>query len=273
MAEDKQEEISFLPEVIKKPKLPSKWDIDESIERIKKLTSIAKREVEDIVIEFWIAHEWIVNKKPKGWTWGRFCKETGYSHMTPYRWFEKCSLPITKLTGRPSLTNVKVDKPLKKLTKPETKIQLDNVKEEMKTGNVSNDDAKELCDTVADLIEEEVFAPRVGSSVGPAVKKKLTEKKEKKPVDHYYKLMKDAESVLTRFQLVTDGHEDWKIITKGDRNAYGAIKHMQPGFVCRAHYFGVDVIKVYNTLINPKKKIKEGEEAMPESIDVEFREV
>lgn len=62
----------------------------------------------------------------QGWTWERFCKEAGYGHQTPYRWFEKYGLPITKASKG---GNVKLQspKPLRSHTKPEVKSDLDKV--------------------------------------------------------------------------------------------------------------------------------------------------
>jgi len=60
-----------------------------------------------------------------GWTWGKFCKETGYAPYTPITWFKKYGLEYTKIAGRPDNRNLLLDKPLKKLTKPETKFKLD----------------------------------------------------------------------------------------------------------------------------------------------------
>jgi len=108
------------------------WSIEKSVSKINSLTAIAKPAIENIVIEFWIAHEMIVNRKVEGWTWGRFCKETGYSVRTPYTWFEKFDLPWTK-TGGMSFKKLKEDKPLKKLTKPETKFKLEEVRKKEKT--------------------------------------------------------------------------------------------------------------------------------------------
>jgi hypothetical protein len=91
-----------------------------------------KPRVETIVLEFWIAHEMIVLKKVQGWTWGRFCKEAGYHQSTPYGWFEKYRLKITKMTHKKELKNLSLDNPLKKQTNPDTKLQLSKVAEEIK---------------------------------------------------------------------------------------------------------------------------------------------
>ena len=65
------------------------YDPESSVRKIQRLTKVVKPKVVEIVREFWIAHEMIVTgKAPKGWTWTRFCRETGYHPTTPYNWFK-----------------------------------------------------------------------------------------------------------------------------------------------------------------------------------------
>jgi len=93
-------EDKFLPKKITFPVLPPDWEGGEAVERIKELTSIAKPAVKDIIVEFWVAHEMIVKGLAKEWTWEKFCKATGYDPYTPYRWFERYRMTITKVTHR-----------------------------------------------------------------------------------------------------------------------------------------------------------------------------
>ncbi len=153
----------FLPERIKTPVLPKDWKPDDSIAKIKRLTSIVKPKVEDIVVEFWIAHEKIVNKEIKGWTWTRFCREAGYSHVTPYNWFNKYGISYTQISkgGRRLIKNFISDNPLKKQTKPETKFKLEETAKIIKEEPVSDDDLKKVGDALASKIKKGEAAPRV----------------------------------------------------------------------------------------------------------------
>ena len=90
-------------------------------------STIAKPAVENIVIEFWIAHEKILTKQAEGWTWERFCDEAGYNRHTPIKWFEKYGMQITRVTHREEGAKVPTPIPPKKHTNPEVKKQLQAV--------------------------------------------------------------------------------------------------------------------------------------------------
>lgn len=67
----------------------------------------------------------LVNKKVPDWTWTKFCEVTGWSVQTPLNWFQEQGWKITKIAGRPNSKKLELDKPVRKHTKPETKIQLE----------------------------------------------------------------------------------------------------------------------------------------------------
>jgi hypothetical protein len=144
------------------PTLPKRWDPRISINKIVQLTDVVKPKVEDIVLEFWIAHEMIVTKRAPGWTWGRFCEEAGYHRATPYRWFEKYGLPITIIPpALPSVAKATTDKPLKKHTKHELKKQLAEIGQAIKEGKVSDDDIQKVSRDIGEAMKTQVASPRV----------------------------------------------------------------------------------------------------------------
>jgi len=103
---------------------------------IEQLATVVKPKVADIINEFWIAHEQIVNKKVKGWTWERFCNEAGYGRNTPLNWFEKYNLPISD-KGRTVPKKIEVQKCTSvKQTEPETKADIEKIVEAIKTETV-----------------------------------------------------------------------------------------------------------------------------------------
>jgi len=143
----------FLPQSITEGPLPSneEWTPEQAIARIQRTSRRIERlkpAVEDIIMDFWIAHEMIVNKKVQGWTWGRFCEECGYSHIAPYRWFEKYGLSYTRSFG--AVGNRNRNKSLKffndseptppPTTKPEVKEKLKEINKAIESGEITNRD-------------------------------------------------------------------------------------------------------------------------------------
>ena len=114
------------------PSIPDGWTPEEAV----------KPKVAEIINEFWIAHEQIVTKKIKGWTWDRFCKEAGYNRQTPLLWFQKYELPYTGEKITPAFAGL--PKPAKQHTKPETKIQLEKTVEAIKSETIS-DEVSRFC--------------------------------------------------------------------------------------------------------------------------------
>jgi hypothetical protein len=72
-------------------------------------------------------------------------------------------------------------------TKPETKIQISKIADEIKGGAVSDDHAKVIGDAIADAITNGTCSKRVGTKVHTAVKKVNKDRKEVKikEIDNY----------------------------------------------------------------------------------------
>jgi hypothetical protein len=242
-------EEKFLPEKVNMPALPKEWEPEKAVQKITKLTSIAKPAVEDIVIEFWIAHECLVKKKVKGWTWGRFCKETGYDEGTPHRWFEKYGMPITKLTGRPTSAKAEAPKGAKKHTKPDDKKRLEIAAEIIREGRASDDDIqKTVSGALATAIKEGTSAPRAGAEVATAVKQSLRGKEARHEVKqnaNFERLSKHALSFQEGLQFWADG----TIVPKSrdEMECARIIRHASTSIISNYARLGIDVIGIYET--------------------------
>ena len=249
----------IFPIEISIPKLPEIWEPEDSVNKIKRLTSIVKPKVETIVLEFWIAHEMIVLKKVEGWTWERFCKEAGYAHTTPYNWFEKYGLKITKISKGGIIVNTIKDNPLKKLTNPEVKFKLEEIAQKIKAGEVTDNDTKIIGDALADAIKAKTVAPRTGAAVATAVKKTLKGniKKEPKPIDNFERLSKHAMSFQEGLQFWADG----TIKPESEDEALAARVVRAAAFSVITNYarLGIDVENIYETFYkgdNKNEKIR-----------------
>jgi hypothetical protein len=247
--EDAMDEL-FLPEEIKEPMLPSdeEWTPETAIERITRLSKRVQRlkpAVEDIIMEFWIAHEMIVNKKIQGWTWGRFCEECGYHPRTPYTWFDKYGMSWTRSFG--AVGNRDGNKSLKKLsesesatrtTNPEIKEKLNEVNEAIKAGEITN---KDLEGTRKALVLREEN------------KERQEDFKSHFPKKSRIRLLNDKMAgIIDELTYLADGNIE---LEGGDETWIKAIKMKGPGFIWQFHKLGVDLQKVYRTLINPGKEL------------------
>ncbi len=252
------DEEKFLPEKIEAPDLPKEWNPEEAVKRIKKNTSIAKPAVEDIVLDFWIAHEKIVKKEVIGWTWGKFCKEAGYAYQTPYNWFEKYQLPITKSDMAAESRKVKkftLDKPLKKQTKPEVKKQLDNVSQAIEKGEVSNEDSKQVAKSLGKAISESVVPPQTGTAVERAIDK---HRKIKKKGDDTAK-KSTLETIASRLNSAANdlmGYLDSGLQPEaGDKNHMLAIRSNAPLLIMCFIQMGVNIDEIVATATGRRKEI------------------
>lgn len=273
----------LLPDVIQVPKkYTTNWVYKKAVERCKNYYKEAREGIEGAVLEFYRAHEELVINKPKGKTWGGFCKEVGVSHDTPYRWFDRYGLEWTKVSkgGKKPIVNTIKDKPLKKQTKPKTKLQLEEVAKEIEEGNVSDDDIRTVSKATAKAIDKGIAAPRTGTQVATAVSKAQKKKREYKKEEsksNIRKLAKDLESCTTRLKYLLDEDEEYLVKTKDDKIYLQAIRNMGPGFIWHFHNLGIDTVRVYNLLIKPKE-VTNGEEEKEETkwgdpIEVEYTEV
>lgn len=273
---------NFLPEKLQSTiTIPDNWHPEKSVKKINKLTSICKPAIEDIIVEFWIAHEKLVKKEIEGWTWGRFCKETGYHNSTPYRWFEKYNMPITKITHKTELENTSSSNPLRTHTKPDDKIKLNEIKEKIKENSFSDDDLKAVSDTIAEKVASGQSGIRIGSKMATAVKKKEINKKQKKEFESNFTEKSRIQILNSKLEHAL---EELKFLVQGDIEKQGgdeiwikAIATKGPSFIWQFHKLGIDLNKVYQTLINPGKELnydskrKEGKERQlgEEIIDID----
>lgn len=234
----------FLPEKITEPALPEDkdWTPEKAIRQIQHLSKRIKKlkpAVEDIVMEFWIAHEMIVNKKGKGWTWGRFCEECGYHPRTPYTWFDKYGLPRTRISGpSPELKNLSLPNSPLTTTPPEIKEKLKEVNQAIESGKITNKDLEKTRKAIN----------RRGSD-----EQKREEFKNHFPEKSRIRKLNDKlASIADELQYLADGNIE---LEKGDDVWIKAIRMKGPGFICMFHKLGVDLRKVYSTLINPGKEL------------------
>ncbi len=240
-------EDQFLPTEIKEPSLPDneEWTPESAIERITRLSKRIQRlkpAVEDIIMDFWIAHEMIVNKKVKGWTWGRFCEECGYSTQTAINWFRKYGMAYTQISGpktEPKNLGLPTPPPT---TAPELKESLKEVNRAIENKEITD---KDLENTRKALSKREVN----------------TEQKEKwektiKPKSQINKLHNRLVSIGEQLTYLADGTLQPE---EGDEVHIKAIRMCGPSIIWQFHKLGVDLNKVYRTLINPKKELSDYE--------------
>ena len=258
---------TFLPEKLQNTiTIPNNWHPENSIRKINKLTSICKPAIEDIIVEFWIAHEKLVKKEIKDWTWGRYCQETGYAHNTPYRWFEKYNMPITKsfsAVGNRSLKNISEDNSPKTQTKPETKIQLNKIKEKIKEDQVSDDDLKEISDTIAEKVTSGQSGIRVGSKMATAIKKQTKSKAQiiPKEIDNFDRLRKHSNSHIEGLTFWADG--TMKPETELEAGCARSILAGAANCILQYARLGIDVEGIYLTLIKGENKNEHKKENEP----------
>jgi hypothetical protein len=244
---------NFLPEKLQTTiTIPDNWHPEKSVKKINNLTSICKPAIEDIIVEFWIAHEKLIKKEIEGWTWGRFCKETGYNENTPYRWFEKYNMPITKLTGRPSSKKLEVDNPLRIHTKPNDKIKLNEIKEKIKENSFSDDDLKTVSDTIAEKVTSGQSGIRVSAKMATAHKKQTKSKAQTTPkeIDNFDRLRKHSNSHIEGLTFWADG--TMKPETELEAGCARSILAGAANCIIQYARLGIDVQGIYQTLIERK---------------------
>jgi len=157
------------------------------------------------------------------------------------------------LRRTPSM-HIEPDKPLKKQTKENTKLQLSDIRKEIKAGNVSDDDTKKLVDTIADEVSKETVHPRIGSRLNTAIKKYHTKRRLTPKTDEKSKiemLNKKLGECSTELKLLVDGQIK---TASGDQKYLDAIKGHAPMIIWSFHDLGIDIQKVCR-LINGRKEI------------------
>lgn len=250
----------FLPQRVTEPSLPTEggWSPELAIDKIRKKSNRIQRlkpAVEDIIMEFWIAHEMIVNKKVQGWTWGRFCEEAGYSDRTPINWFLKYGMSYTRSDRAAVARQIKpkklglnpdpAEEPEEKPTsnpppapKPELKETLKEINKAIESGEIS---AKDLEGTRKAINKRGADPERQED-----VKKQIPTK------SRIRKLNDKMNAIADEFQYLAEGNLEPE---RGDEVWIKAIKMKGPSFIWMFHKMGVDLNQVYSTLINPGKEL------------------
>jgi DNA repair exonuclease SbcCD ATPase subunit len=282
---------------ISKPKLPPAKKYSNHVSKTIKDLEKTQSGIKDTILDAWFAHEWVAlgrgewaNKSFKS-----FCEDIGQRTQRVYEWFEKASLPLTTI-GKGRVQKRTVDKPVKKHTKPETKKQLTEITQEIEEDNVSDADVKEIGDTIAKKVENGTISPKAVRNIVTASKKRtketapISQGKEEfqgdkkwinKSIGEVKKSKTEEEALCRLLQGSKEGLQRLvdKEITLGEY--INSIRHLGPGFMWDFHRLGVDMAKVYNTLVNPKGELNEtAERSNPQLesnergviIDAEFKD-
>lgn len=154
-------------------------------------------------------------------------------------------------------SNDQPSKPSKKQTKPETKLQLEIMAKEIAAGEVSDDDAKTVGDSLAKAITNGKAAPRVGSRVATAVRKSHRKevKKPKPEPDNFQRLWKHVLAVAEGLTFWAD--ETMKPTTKDEANAVKGILEAAQTIITQFARLGFDVVGTYETFVAPKEQNNE----------------
>jgi hypothetical protein len=153
------------------------------------------------------------------------------------------------------VTNVTSDKPARKHTKPEAKIQLNSLKKAVKTDKVSDDDIKDIMDTVADQVEQGKVSPRVLS------KSKTTFKKAARDYgpprvnrdSDIIKMVNSFHSFLDKLDVVRG--KGTAGISKADRKTMDQeFKLMVPRLLRLLDWMGIDLQALLTNYVNHFKE-------------------
>jgi len=256
---EEMKELAVFPVSIEVPEFNGDWDYSISVRRCQNLFKDVREQGVELVLEFLHAHEMLVNKKVPGKTWTGFCKEVGVAHNTPYKWFDQYQLSYSKTSKGGLIKKLIKDKPLKKLTKPDVKFKLDEIKEEIKENNIADDDLKGVFDMVAEKIDEDIIAPRVVSKVETAVKKYHSRRRRipmGSKAGRIELLNKKLGECSEELKLLVDGQIK---MSSGDQKYITAIKGHAPSMVWSFHDLGVDIQKIWRMIIG-RKGIEDGKE-------------
>jgi hypothetical protein len=192
-------------------------------------------------------------------TWGRFCEECGYSHITPYRWFEKYGLSYTRSFG--AVGNRNRNKSLKffndseptppPTTKPEIKETLKVINKAIESGEITSRDLE---------------GTRKAIDKRGVDKQRQKEVKDQLPKKTRIRLLNDKmASIADELQYLAEGTIEPE---EGDHIWIKAIKMKAPSFIWMFHKMGVDLNQVYSTLINPGHTLDNQTDDEGEIIDI-----
>ena len=236
------------------------WNYKESVSKCHNLYTEVRRDGSQLVIELFHVHEMLVNKQVPNRTWGGYCAEIGISRNTIINWFNKHHLSYSQ-TKLNKGQNLPIDKPSKKHTKPDTKLQLDKINKEINENSISDDDIKILMNNVADKIENKKVSSRVGTRVQKAVRSQRLEVMKKniesgmvernlKPIDNFYRLKKHILSAIEGLTYWAD--KTIKPETQDEAECAKIIMASAANNIIQYARLGIDVQGIYSTFIEGK---------------------
>jgi hypothetical protein len=99
-----------------------------------------------------------------GWTWSRFCEESGYDAGTPHRWFERYGSPVTRIHGRlPDSGNPESPNPLKEKAKSVEVFTVAEISREIESGGLSDNAVQKISVAIARAVDTGMAKPRVAA--------------------------------------------------------------------------------------------------------------
>ena len=139
--------------------------------------------------------------------------------------------------------------PPKTQTKPEVKIQISDIAQEIKSGAVSDDHAKVIGDALADAITNGTCSKRVGTKVHTAVRKVNKDRKEVtvKDINNYQRLWKHVLSTSEGLQILADGSMP-SPETEEEAEALKGIIMALPHLCLQTARMGVDLMEIHESL-------------------------
>jgi len=148
-----------------------------------------------------------------------------------------------------SMKNHTTSKPPKTQTKPEVKIQISDIAQEIKSGAVSDDHAKVIGDALADAITNGTCSKRVGTKVHTAVRKVNKNRKEVtvKDINNYQRLWKHVLSTSEGLQILADGSMP-SPETEEEAEALKGIIMALPHLCLQTARMGVDLMEIHESL-------------------------
>jgi len=148
-----------------------------------------------------------------------------------------------------SMKNHTTSKPPKTQTKPEVKIQISDIAQEIKSGAVSDDHAKVIGDALADAITNGTCSKRVGTKVHTAVRKVNKDRKEVtvKDINNYQRLWKHVLSTSEGLQILADGSMP-SPETEEEAEALKGIIMALPHLCLQTARMGVDLMEIHESL-------------------------
>ena len=210
----------ILPDKINAMELDfANWEYSVAIQKCQNLFREVREGGLDLVLEFLKAHEMLVNKKVEGETWGGFCDTVGITTHTVVNWFRKYSLPFTKVSGPERIT----DKNANDVS--------DNTSGEASDNMGSEDNSNADWET------------KKPSEKGSEMKKVSAKSR---------RIAKLFDTVSTCADELEYLVSEVDAIDAGDKKVVRSILKKGTGIILSLHKLGVDVKKVYDTVIEPK---------------------